>query len=86
MLTEANKIRQEERNTIRLLYLLEKCLPYSADPHKDKIEIIESIMAGAREENPLLTIPTLRRWYKKYDFEHDLEYFDAEILKSERVD
>lgn len=78
LLTEAEGNRQEERNLIRLLCLIEKCLPYASDTTNETIEVSEAILhAGASPGKLDIPKPSLRLWYKKFS-NGDTETFDAE--------
>jgi hypothetical protein len=76
LLTEAMPSRQEERNLIRLLYLIKKCLPYAIDIGNKTAEISEALLHAGHEQNGMIQYLTIRRWY--INFTGDSELFDAE--------
>lgn len=65
----------EERNLIRLLILLKRCVPHTSNPSEYYPEIHEALLRKDPEENGKgipLARPTLRLWYK--DFGGDTEF------------
>jgi hypothetical protein len=82
LLTDAENYANEGRNVIRLLFLLEKCLPYSIDPMNENIEISHIIIDAAISPSDVsLSTSTLRHWYAKFN-DGDTELFDAETADS----
>lgn len=82
LLTDADDFANERSNLIRLLYLIEKCLPYSADPKKESIEI-SNIILGAALSPPKIKYEktALRHWFSKFN-NGDTEMFDVETSGS----
>jgi hypothetical protein len=69
----------EERNLIRLLTLLKRCIPKTTSPNEYYPEILDAILRkdlNHQEKGIPLSIQTLRIWYEK--FGGDIETFDAE--------
>jgi hypothetical protein len=82
LFTEAEDYPNERRNLIRLLFLIEKCLPYSLAPHNENIEITEIILNAATSPGKIkLADATLRIWFSKFN-NGDTEWFDVEIKNS----
>lgn len=80
LLTDAENYHQEERNLIRLLYLLNKCLPYSSNHDYELHEISDQIISAAVTPGKLqLSKPTLRHWFAKFN-NSNTDSFDAETL------
>ena len=78
LLTEAEDYAHESRNLIRLLTLIEKCMPYGADPSTESLEVAEMIISAAIDGTKIPTSkPQLRLWYSKFS-NGDTEWFDAE--------
>lgn len=70
-------LEQEERNAVRMMFLLRECLPYSRDEHHEKAEVMECIMKKASHQDGILITPqTLRLWYETLG--GNIAYFDAE--------
>lgn len=82
LFTEAEDYASERRNLIRLLFLIEKCLPYSVNPRNENIEIIEIILSAATSPGKII-LPDgiLRIWYSKFN-NGDTELFDVEVADS----
>ncbi|TXI30055.1 MAG: hypothetical protein E6Q60_02390 [Nitrosomonas oligotropha] len=81
LLTEAEDSDQEQRNLIRLLDLIYRCLPYARDRGTELAEISEALISGARSEKGVnLAKGTLRLWFEK------LNNGGAEIFEAETED
>lgn len=79
LLTSAESFTQEQRNLIRLLYLAEKCIPYSLEPNHESAEISEALIESALNPGKLsLPKTTLRHWFAKFNA-GETESFDAEV-------
>ncbi|RYA23628.1 hypothetical protein CRU96_07050 [Malaciobacter halophilus] len=82
LFTEADDYANERRNLIRLLFLIEKCLPYSVDSYNENIEITEIILSAATSPGKIiLSDGTLKIWYSKFN-NGNTELFDAEVADS----
>ncbi|MDO8578465.1 MAG: hypothetical protein Q7R50_04725 [Dehalococcoidales bacterium] len=69
----------EERNLVRLLYLLKRCIPHTSNPNEYYPEILNALIRKDPEENEKgipLSRPTLRYWFA--DFGGSEEHYDAE--------
>ena len=78
LLTDAEDYEQERRNLIRLLFLIEKCLPYASDPVNERIETSEALLSAGMSPGKIkISKPTLRLWYGKFS-NGDTELFDVE--------
>jgi hypothetical protein len=77
--TDSTDSAHEERNLIRLLQLLDRCIPLTSEPEAHQPEIMDAILRkdpkGGKKGIPLGR-QTLRLWYVK--FGGDNEYYDAE--------
>ncbi len=81
LLTDAEDFANERSNLIRLLYLLEKCIPFSSDPFKASPEISGVLIGAANGNSKIeLTNTALRHWFSKFN-NGDTEMFDAETAK-----
>jgi hypothetical protein len=68
LLTDTDKPASEKRNLIRILSLIEKCMPYASDTHNEKAEISEALFSGAKVETGVnLGNICLGRWYEKFN-------------------
>jgi hypothetical protein len=79
IMLEADKgaLAQEERNLVRLMFLLRQCLPLSRDQHQEAAELMECILRKLDYEDGVPVTPqALRLWYE--GFGGDPAYFDAE--------
>lgn len=82
LLTEAEDYAQESRNLIRLLALIEKCLPYAANVLNETAEISEALLSGAQSEKGVnVSNQTLKLWYAKFN-DGDKATFEAETENS----
>ena len=78
LLTAAKEYGQERRNLFRLLFLIDKCLPYASDPTNERAEISEAILsAGLNPGNISINKMTLRSWYGTFN-NGDTTFFDTE--------
>ncbi|MGF1778632.1 hypothetical protein [Vibrio nomapromontoriensis] len=78
LLTQEKLEAQEHRNIFRLLFLIEKLLPYATERHTELAEISEALMWGAQSNS--VSNMSLRSWYKR--FNGDTDMWDAEIENS----
>jgi len=77
LLRDAKDYGQEGRNLIRLLNLIHKAVPFAADPHYERCEILDALLvAGNQRGQVLVSKTTLRLWFER--FGGDLEQFDCE--------
>lgn len=76
LLTEAEDSAQENRNAIRLLFLIEEALPHAKNYGKELAEISNTLMLGAENKKSGVTSVALRQWFKR--FNGDAEVWDAE--------
>ena len=68
----------EERNLIRLLRLLERCIPHTTSPSEHYPEILDALVRKyCREKNAGVDLPsaTIRSWYRKLG--GDVEQLEA---------
>ena len=78
LLNEAEPFGQEERNSIRLLRVLEKSVSELEHPDEEKAEILNTLLIAKNNPKGVnLTPQILRIWYKKFSG-GDTELFDAE--------
>jgi hypothetical protein len=80
LVTEAEDTPQDNRNLIRLLFLIEKILPYESNGSCQLAEISEALMWGAQVEDKGVSSGSLRAWFKRLNGE--AETWDAEIGNS----
>jgi hypothetical protein len=74
---DESALAQEERNVVRLMLLLRRCLPFSRDQRHETAELQECILRKANHHGGVpITIQTLRLWYEGVG--GDPTYFDAE--------
>jgi hypothetical protein len=74
---DATAVPQEERNLVRLTFLLRQCLPHARDQYGEAAELKECILRKLSCKGGVLITPqTLRLWYE--GFGGDPPYFDAE--------
>lgn len=79
LLTATDNPDPEERNLIRILFLIEKCLPYASHVGNETAEISEALFCGAQVESGVnLGNSTLKIWYGKFN-SGDVEMWEAEI-------
>ncbi|MCI5120647.1 MAG: hypothetical protein D3908_05550 [Candidatus Electrothrix sp. AUS4] len=84
LLTEAEEYGQESRNLIRLLSLIENCMPYALNAGNETAEISEALLAGAiSKKGVTLSNSTLKRWYAKFN-NGDKETFEVETENSQQ--
>ncbi len=82
LLSEADEYAQESRNLIRLLTLVEKCLPMAIDVGSETAEISEAIINGALSEKGVtVSNQTLKLWHAKFH-NGDPRGFEAEVIDS----
>lgn len=82
LLTATDNPEPEERNLIRIFYLIEKCLPYASDVGSEKAEISHALFAGAQTETGVcLANGTLKHWFGKFN-SGCTEMWEAEIESS----
>jgi len=82
LLVEADDYAQESRNLIRLLALIEKCLPFAADVGNETAEISEALLSGARSEKGVsISTASMKLWYAKFN-NGDKATFEAETENS----
>ncbi len=81
LMTEAEDYGQESRNLIRLLMLIEKCMPYATDVGIETAEISQALLSGAQSKMGVnVSNITLKYWYAR--FNGDMATFEAEIADS----
>ncbi|MBT4290412.1 MAG: hypothetical protein HOD92_24055 [Deltaproteobacteria bacterium] len=86
LLTEADDYAQEKANLIRLLNLLEKCLPHASDFMWENHEISYALIDAARKPGSIiLEKETLRHWFSRLNG-GNAELFDIETENSESRD
>jgi hypothetical protein len=67
LLKDADEFGQESRNLVRILRLLEECLPHTKYAHEESIEIMEALLeAGNRPGKISVTSGFLEIWYQKF--------------------
>lgn len=82
LLTATDNPEPEEWNLIRILFLIEKCLPYAADRFNETAEISNALFHGAQVETGVnLSNATLKHWFAKFN-SGSTEMWDAEIENS----
>lgn len=82
LLTATEKPEAEERNLIRILHLIHKCLPHAENGQIEVAEISEALMMGATFETGVnLTNTALKYWYVKYN-SGGADSWEAEIEHS----
>ena len=82
LLTSTDNPGPEERNLIRILFLIEKCLPYATDEFNETVEISNSLLHGAQVETGVnLANSTLKHWFAKFN-SGNTEMWEAEIESS----
>ncbi len=82
LLTDVDNPYVEERNLIRILYLIEKCLPFANDPLTESIEISNALFRGAQTEGGVnLSNQTLKHWFGRFN-SGSVEQWEAEIESS----
>jgi hypothetical protein len=82
LLEDAKDYGQERRNLIRLLYLIEKCLPHSTDPLYERLEISDALISAAQQPGELCcSKDMLRHWFSKLN-NGSTDMFDAEVTAS----
>lgn len=82
LLTAADNPNAEERNLIRILSLIEKCLPYANHVGYETAEISHALFDGALSDDGVnLTNGTLKLWFAKFN-SGDTETWEAEIESS----
>lgn len=78
LVTEAEDFGQESRNLIRLLFLIEKCLPYAIDKGNEIAEISEALQAGALAKKGVsISTGTLRSWYARFNNGDSSQFVDG---------
>lgn len=79
LLTATDKPDAEERNLIRILYLIHKCLPFATNIGNETAEISEALLLGANLDTGVnLPNSALKHWFSKYN-NGDTEMWEAEI-------
>lgn len=78
LLSNADPHEPERRNTVRLLYLIEKCLPHSDNSEFERAEVLEALLRGSQLENCIFSPITLKAWYKRFN-DGDISIFEAEL-------
>jgi hypothetical protein len=64
LLKDAENFAQESRNLIRILKLLEKCLPHIQNSHYEKCEILNALLEAAMSPGKIpLSYATLETFY-----------------------
>lgn len=82
ILTATDNPDPEERNLIRILFLIEKCLPYATNKGTESAEISEALFCGAQVDTGVnLGNSTLKHWFSKFN-SGDTEMWEAEIENS----
>lgn len=82
LLTTTEDPDSEERNLIRILFLIEKCLPHALEPHTETGEISNALFSGAQTDSGVnLSNSTLKYWFSKYN-SGGTEMWEAEIEKA----
>ncbi|WP_447965151.1 hypothetical protein [Nitrospira sp. Ecomares 2.1] len=77
-MTESEDYEQESRNLIRLLTLIEKCMPYAADVGNETAEISQTLLSGARlKKGTNVSNVTLKYWYARFN-DGNMATFEAE--------
>jgi hypothetical protein len=67
LLRDADEFGQESRNLIRILRLLEECLPHTKNAREESIEIMEALLeAGNGLGKISVTSGFLEIWYQKF--------------------
>jgi hypothetical protein len=78
LLNDAEDYGQESRNLIRLLYLLDKCLPHAVDPMNERCELSDALISAAVRPGKLVfPKQMLRHWFSKFN-NGSTDMFDAE--------
>jgi hypothetical protein len=81
LLSDAEDVGIERRNLVRILFLIEKCLPYDVESFEVG-EILNSLLCAAISPSKIdLEKTSLRMWYKKFN-KGSVEIFDAETSES----
>ncbi|EOK5711774.1 hypothetical protein ACWLZS_004560 [Vibrio parahaemolyticus] len=75
LLTKDSLEAQEHRDIVRLLFLIEKLIPFESEGSVSVAEISEALMWGAQNETAAQV--NLRHWYKKFNGNADM--WDAEL-------
>lgn len=79
---DAEDFAQESRNLFRLLFLLEKCLPYASNPANESAEVSDALLSAAVSPGKIkLPKTTLRLWWEKFN-DGNSEIFAAEVENS----
>lgn len=82
LLTATDNPEPEERNLIRILFLIEKCLPYASDICSETAEISEALFCGAQTKGGVnLSNATLKHWFAKFN-SGSTEMWEIEIENS----
>lgn len=82
LLTATDKPEAEERNLIRILYLIHKSLAFATNIGNETAEISEALFLGANLKTGVnLPNIALKHWYAKYN-NGDTEMWEAEIESS----
>ncbi|WP_144211126.1 hypothetical protein [Shewanella donghaensis] len=79
LLTTTENPDSEERNLIRILFLIEKCFPYATNKEAENAEISEALLSASQVVTGVnLSNSTLKLWFAKFN-SGDTEMWDAEV-------
>ncbi|WP_028316805.1 hypothetical protein [Desulfatibacillum aliphaticivorans] len=68
LLTEADEYSPDSKNLIRLLRLIEKCLPYASNRINEVSEILDTLILATRSEKGVpISKEVLKLWYSKFN-------------------
>ena len=72
LLTATDNPEPEERNVIRILFLINKCLPFATDAFTERGEISQALIRGA-QTNSGVNLPnsTLKHWFTTFNHGND---------------